>query len=422
LNPTTIKTAYAAARERYAEMGVECDDALDTLSATPISLQCWQGDDVRGLETASAGDPGGGLQVTGSHPGRARNAEELRRDLAMAMALSPGCQRVNLHACYPDGVGPAADRDALEPAHFQGWIDWAKRLGIGLDFNPTFFAHSKAASGLTLTHPDPAVREFWIAHGVACRRIGQAMGRALGTPCVVNVWIPDGSKDSPADRSGPRERLRDSLDRVFAEAIDPAAARDSVEPKLFGIGSESYVAGSYDFYLAYAVARHKMLCLDMGHFHPTEGIADKLSAVLGWLDEALIHVSRGVRWDSDHVVVLSDELRTVAEEIVRGGYLPRVHLAMDYFDASINRVAAWVIGARSLTKALLMALVEPAAELRRMEADGDFTGRLALMEDLKTMPLGAVWDEFCRREDVPTGNLWMSDIRRYETDVQMKRT
>jgi L-rhamnose isomerase len=333
----------------------------------------------------------------------------------------PGKHRFNLHAIYADLKGRKVDRNELAPEHFQDWIDWAKEQGLKLDFNPTFFSHPKADDGFTLSHADAGIRRFWVEHGVCCRKIGEAMGRALGSPCIVNVWIPDGYKDLPADRWAPRARLRESLDEIFAEEIDPQHMRDAVESKLFGIGSESYVAGSHEFYLSYGVANGKMICLDAGHFHPTEGIADKLSAVLTFMDEVLLHVSRGVRWDSDHVVILNDDLRMLAEEIVRGDALPRVHIGLDFFDASINRLAAWVIGTRAMIKSLLLALLQPLHTLKTLELDGDFTARLALMEDLKTMPFGAVWDYYCRQQDVPAGMAWLEEVRRYEAEVLAQR-
>ena len=415
-----VDQAFALAKERYAGLGVDVERALARLAAIPISLHCWQGDDVGGFENTGA-ELGGGLAVTGSYPGKARTPDELRGDLDRALSLIPGTHRLNLHASYAETGGKRVERDALEPAHFAGWIDWAQSKRMGMDFNPTFFAHPKAADGFTLAHPDPAIRRFWIDHGVVCRKIGAAFGEALGTPCVTNVWIPDGSKDTPVDRKGPRLRLAESLDAVFAEPIDPALNLDAVEAKLFGIGSESYVVGSHEFYLGYAIARKKLLCLDAGHFHPTEVISDKISAVLTWLDEILLHVSRGVRWDSDHVVTLTDELQAIAQEVVRGDDLDRVHIGLDFFDASINRVAAWVIGTRCMLKALLLALLEPTERLRRLEAEGDLTSRLAMLEELKTLPLGAVWDYYCAKSDVPVGPAWIDEVKRYEKDVLSRR-
>jgi len=360
--------------------------------------------------------------VTGNYPGKARTPDELRGDLDKALSLIPGSHRLNLHACYAETGGKEIERDQLLPEHFQGWIDWAKTNGMGLDFNPTYFAHPKADDGFTLSHSDDGIRQFWIDHGIACRHIGAAMGQSLGTPCVTNVWIPDGMKDLPVDRKAPRERLAGALDALFAEEIDPAHNLDAVESKLFGIGSEAYVVGSHEFYLGYAISRNKLLCLDAGHFHPTETIADKLSSVMQYVDRCLLHVSRGVRWDSDHVVILNDDLNAIAQELVRGDYLGRVHIGLDFFDASINRVAAWVIGTRAMIKALLAAMLEPINLLRQFERDGDFTARLAMLEEIKSLPVGAVWDYYCLTKDVPVGVAWLDEVRRYENDVLNART
>jgi L-rhamnose isomerase len=417
---TTSEKAFALANEQYAEWGVDVDAALERLAAVAISLHCWQGDDVGGFEEL-AQEIGGGLAVTGQYPGKARTALELRSDLDKALSLLPGSHRLNLHASYAETEGRKIERDALEPEHFRNWIEWAQSRRIGIDFNPTFFAHPFAKSGYTLAHPDRGIARYWIDHGIACRRVGAAIGEALGTPCITNVWVPDGSKDSPIDRAGPRKRLADALDAIFAEPIDPAFNRDAVEGKLFGLGSEAYVAGSHEFYFGYAVSRRKLLCLDTGHYHPTEIVSDKISAVLMYLDEILLHVSRGVRWDSDHVVILSDELMAIAQELVRGDYLGRVHIGLDFFDASINRVAAWVIGSRCMIKALLLAFLEPSETLRRLEADGDTTARLALLEELKTLPAGAIWDHYCRKHGVPAGADWLAEVRAFERDVLAKR-
>jgi len=416
----TLEKRYRLACEQYAEWGVDAPRAVERLGAVAVSLQCWQGDDVRGFEGAGA-EIGGGLAVTGAYPGRARNADELQSDLEMACSLIPGRHRVNLHASYADHGGRRVDRDALSVDGFTGWIDWARARRLGLDFNPTFFAHPLAADGWTLSHADPAVRRFWIDHGRACRRIGAAFGAALGSPCVTNVWIPDGMKDVPIDRKGPRGRLCESLDAMFAEPLDGNHLRDAVEGKLFGIGSESYVVGSQDFYLGYALSRRTLLCLDMGHYHPTESVADKISALLGFLDGVLLHVSRGIRWDSDHVVTLTDELEALAQELVRGDALGRVHLGLDYFDASVNRVAAWVVGTRALLKALLLAFLEPLELLREVEAGGDYTARLAWGEEAKALPHGAIWDHWCARHGVPTGRGWLEPVRAYERDVLARR-
>ena len=419
-----VRGAYEIAREAYAALGVDAETAIERALAVPVSLHCWQADDVTGFEAAGEAAGSGGLLATGNYPGRARNAGELRSDLEQVLALVPGVHRANVHAIYaetggPGGAGRRVDRDALEPKHFAGWIEWAKKRGIGLDFNPTFFAHPKAADGRTLSHPDAGVRAFWIAHGIACRRIGEAMARELGTPCGVNLWIPDGSKDLPADRWSPRRRLVESLDAIYADdlGIDRRLCLDSVESKLFGLGSEAYVVGSHEFYLAYAVARGLAVCLDMGHFHPTETVHDKLSAILALADWLLLHVSRPVRWDSDHVVLFDDDVRAVFQELVRGAALGRVKVALDYFDASINRVAAYIIGARAVRKAILYALLDPSERLKALEAEGQGARKLALMEEMKTLPFGAVWDMLCLGACVPPAGGWMPKVEAYEKDV-----
>ena len=416
----TIENAYRIAKQRYAEFGVDTDDAMDRLGRIAVSMHCWQGDDVGGFET-DEGLTGGGIMATGAYPGKARTADELRADFEKAYSLIPGTHRLNLHAIYLEAGGKKIERDQIEPGHFKRWIDWAKGLAIGIDFNPTFFSHPKANDGFTLTHRDEGIRKFWVDHGIACRKVGEVIGRELGSPCVTNVWIPDGYKDVTIDRQAPRRRLIKSLDEMFAEPIDPKFNLDAVECKLFGIGSETYVAGSHEFYLAYAVANRKLLCLDAGHFHPTETIADKISSVMLFLDEILLHVSRGIRWDSDHVVILTDDLRAIAAEIVRNDLLGRVHIGLDFFDASINRVAAWVIGTRAMIKALLLALLEPTDRLRNLEQSGDFTGRLAMVEEIKTLPFGAVWDQYCLKQEVPVGGAWLEDARTYEREVTGRR-
>ncbi|MBP89435.1 MAG: L-rhamnose isomerase [Planctomycetaceae bacterium] len=420
LTNQSIERAYTLAKERYAAVGVDTNAAIQRLASLPISVHCWQGDDVGGFENSDQ-EIGGGLAVTGSYPGKARTPDELRADLEKAFSLIPGQHRLNLHASYADYEGPRVERDELAPEHFQTWIDWAKEQSLGLDFNPTYFAHDKAADGFTLSHEVGAIQQFWIDHGVACRKIGAAMGEAVGSPCITNIWIPDGMKDTPIDRRGPRERLAAALDEIFAEPLDPSFNLDAVECKLFGLGSESYVVGSHEFYLGYAISRKKLLCLDAGHFHPTEVISDKISSVLQYIDRLLLHVSRGVRWDSDHVITLNDELQAIAHELVRGDYLDRVHLGLDFFDASINRVAAWVIGTRCMIKALLLAMVEPTECLREYEATGDFTSRLAMLEEAKTSPSGAVWDYYCLQSQVPVGEAWLQVVRQYEKDVLSRR-
>ena len=418
----TLQT-YSLARERYLEIGVDTDVALEALASIPIALHCWQGDDVGGFESAGATLNGGGIQVTGNYPGKARTLEELRADLDRVFTLLPGKHRLNLHAIYGDFSGKKVERDAIAPVHFQSWIDWAKARGLhGLDFNPSYFAHPLANNGATLTHRDNHVRQFWINHGVACRRIGAEMGRQLGTKTITNIWVPDGMKDSPANRKGPRQLLEQSLDAIFADPIDLRHHLDAVESKLFGIGSESFVPGSHEFYLGYAIKNQKALCLDAGHFHPTETLADKISSTLQFAPEIILHVSRGVRWDSDHVVLFDDPTRATMEEIIRGEFLSRVRIGLDFFDASINRIAAWVIGARATLKCLLYALLEPASKLCELEANGDFTARLAWMEEIKALPFGAVWDEHCRRHNVPEGAAWLDVVRDYEGSVLSRRS
>ncbi len=415
-----IATAFRLACERYAALDVNVDAALQTLATIPVSLHCWQGDDVGGFES-SATALGGGLVATGNHPGKARTPDELRADLEKALSLIPGRHRVNLHAIYGEFGGRKVDRDAIEPAHFKNWIAWAKDCGLGLDFNPTCFSHPKAADGFTLAHRDARIRRFWIEHCRRSREIGAAMGRALGSPCVTNVWIPDGFKDTPADRQASRERLAAALDEVFAKSLPAKHNLDAVEGKLFGIGAESCTVGSHEFYLGYAITRHKLLCLDAGHFHPTESVADKISSVLLYVPEILLHVSRGVRWDSDHVVTFNDDLLAIAREVVASGQLRRVHLGLDYFDAGINRIAAWVIGTRNLLRALLVALLEPPA-IRAAELAGDNTTRLALQEESRALPFGAVWEFYCESRGVPASQSWLAEVKRHETAVLARRS
>jgi L-rhamnose isomerase len=410
---------YTHAKETYAAHGVDTEEVLKSLAATPISLHCWQGDDVGGFESAGTDLAGSGLAATGNYPGKARTLAELRSDIEKALSLIPGKHRLNLHACYADLGGKKKERSGYGVAEFQSWIDWAKSQGLGMDFNPSFFAHPKASSGYTLSSADKGIRDYWIEHGKGSRRIGAEIGRQLGSTCVTNVWIPDGSKDLPADRKAPRLRLETALDEMFSEKIDPKQNLDAVECKLFGIGSESYVVGSHEFYMGYAVKNQKLLCLDAGHFHPTEQLADKISSVLQFVPELLLHVSRGVRWDSDHVVLLDDPTIAIMEELVRGDFLGRTHIGLDFFDASINRIAAWVIGTRSAQKALLLALLQPIKAMRAAEQNGSNWERLALMEESKTLPTGAIWNEFCRRNDVPAD--WMGEVRSYEKSVLSKR-
>jgi L-rhamnose isomerase len=415
-----IEKAYQLARERFAQLGVDTDKALGKLARISISIHCWQGDDVGGFENAG-GQLGDGLAVTGNYPGKARTPDQLRADFEKVLSLVPGRHRFNLHASYAEMNGRQVGRDALSADQFKNWIAWAKSRHIGLDFNQTYFSHPKVVGGFTLTSPDKAVRNFWIEHGIRCREIGAEIGKALGKTCLTNLWIPDGMKDTPADRKGPRERLVESLDAIYKKKIDPKYNVDSVEPKLFGIGAESYTPGSHEFYIGYAISRQILLTLDAGHYHPTEGIADKISSVLCFLPEIALHVSRGVRWDSDHVVTLTDDLEAIAQEIVWGGYLGRVRIGLDYFDASINRIAAWVIGTRNMLKALLLALTAPIERLKALEIEGDYTSRLALMEDAKSLPTGAVWDYFCLSQDVSPRENWLEIVKQYEKDVLSKR-
>ncbi len=413
-----IRAAYELAKERFAEQGVDTDAVLATLDAVPISIQCWQGDDVLGFEDPNASLTGG-IQATGNYPGRARTAPELRADLEVALSLIPGRHRVNLHAIYLEAE-ESVERDAIEPAHFAGWVGWARQQGLGLDFNPTCFSHPRSAQNLTLSHPDRAIRQFWIDHCIASRRISEYMGAELNSPAIMNIWIPDGYKDSPADRLAPRQRLSAALDEILG-ALEGSHHKVAVEGKLFGIGAESYTVGTNEFYLGYAATRKTLVCLDAGHFHPTENVADKISTCLCYLDEILLHVSRPVRWDSDHVVLLDEATIAIAQEIVRCRALERVHIGLDFFDASINRVAAWVIGARNMRKALLFALLEPRQALLSAENGFDFTARLALLEEEKSMPWTAVWDYYCLTQEKPCGMDWLQTVRRYEEEVLSRR-
>lgn len=415
-----IDQDYESAKARYAALGVDADAALRLVAAIPVSIHCWQGDDVAGFEGAD-GLSGGGILATGNYPGRARNADELRADAETAFSLIPGTKRFNLHALYAETGGKKVARDELTADHFARWIDWAKSAKIGLDFNPSFFSHPLADSGWTLASADTKTREFWIRHGKASRRIASAMGEKLGTPAVNNIWIPDGSKDLPADRSGPRERLHAALDEVLAEKLPATTLIDAVECKLFGIGSEAYVVGSHEFYMGYAIKKGLKLCLDMGHFHPTETIADKISALLLFVPGLLLHISRGVRWDSDHVALFSDETREVCREIARAKAFDRVNLALDYFDASINRIAAWTIGARAVQKALLEAALEPIGLIRTAETEGRNHERLALMEEAKSLPFSAVWDKYCADQGAPIGAEWLARIADWEKATIAKR-
>ncbi|GAB6254823.1 L-rhamnose isomerase [Peribacillus sp. N1] len=416
----TIKEQYVAAKQAYANWGIDVDAALETLKKVPISIHCWQGDDIGGFEVNKS-ELSGGIDITGNYPGKATTPEELRMDLEKALSLIPGKHRVNLHAIYAETNGEAVERDQLEPKHFENWLNWAKENGLGLDFNPTLFSHEKAADGLTLSHPNEEIREFWIDHCIASRKIGEYFGRELGNPCLTNIWIPDGYKDIPSDRLTPRKRLKESLDRIFTAEVDETCNWDAVESKVFGIGSESYVVGSHEFYLGYALKNNKICLVDTGHYHPTETVSNKISSMLLYSDKLALHVSRPVRWDSDHVVILDDELREIALEIVRNDALNQVIIGLDFFDASINRVAAWTIGTRNMIKALLYALLVPNDHLKELQEKGDFTERLALMEEFKTYPFGAIWDYYCEKMNVPVKERWLTQVKEYERDVLAKR-
>lgn len=411
---STVNQAYELAKQQFADLGVDTEKAMSLLSTLPISMHCWQGDDVSGFEHQEGGLTGG-IQATGNYPGKARSPQELRSDLEVAFSLIPGAKRLNLHASYLEADGKV-ERNEIKPQHFSHWVEWAKTNKLGLDFNPTYFSHPLSAEA-TLTHQNKEIRDFWIEHGKACRKISEYFGKELGTASVMNIWLPDGSKDLVVDKFAPRQRLVESLDEIISEKIDPKYHLDAVESKLFGIGVESYTAGSNEFYVAYAATRKTALCFDAGHFHPTESIADKISAVMPFIQHLLLHVSRPVRWDSDHVVLLDDETQAIANEIVRQKLFERVHIGLDFFDASINRIAAWVIGTRNMQKALLKALLEPTAQLKELENRRDFTARLALLEEQKSLPWQAVWAMYCERNGVPAGSQWLEDVRDYERKV-----
>lgn len=412
-------SALARAKEVYAELGVDVETAIETCLQVPVSVHCWQADDVNGFEISEASADTGGILATGNYPGRARNGDELRLDLDKAFSLCPGSHRANLHAIYAETGGLAVSRDSIGPEHFTRWIDWGNERQVALDFNPTYFGHPMAASGFTLSNSDEGVRQFWIRHGIASRQIASVIAQRQGGPCINNHWIPDGSKDSPADRWSPRARLIDSYNQIFGNSYPGCV--DAVESKLFGLGSEDYVVGSFEFYASYALAKQMVFCLDMGHFHPTETIADKLSSLLQFHPRLLIHTSRPMRWDSDHVVLFNDDLKNVFLELARGKALDRVYVALDYFDASINRVAAYVIGMRATRKAILYALLDPSARLQSLERNGKLAHKLALMEEAKTLPFADVWNELCEREDVPAGRTWIDDVEAYERTELARR-
>ena len=420
-NKTLVGKAYELAREQYAAIGVDTDAAIARMKELAISLHCWQTDDVGGFETPDATLSGGGIQTTGNYPGKARTIDQARADLEKAMSLLPGKQRLNLHAIYGDFKGERVDRDQIEVKHFQSWIDWCKSLGIGMDFNATCFAHPKADAGFTLSSKDEDIRQFWVDHVSRCRAISAEIGKQLGTPCVHNTWIPDGMKDIPVDRNGYRSQLKKSLDQAMAVDYPKEHMKDAIESKVFGIGLESMTVGSHEFYLGYAIKNNKLICLDNGHFHPTEQVGDKISSCLQFVDEVLLHVTRPVRWDSDHVVTLNDEIQLIASEIVRNDFMGRVKVGLDFFDASINRIGAYVVGTRAAQKAFLVAMLEPTRQLVELEESGRYFERLAMLEELKTMPFSAVWDQYCLQEGVPVGMDYIAEIQQYEKDVLSRR-
>lgn len=408
------KELYELAKKKYEKLGIDVGKVLDELKDIKISIHCWQGDDIKGF--ISKESLSGGIQVTGDYLGRARTPDELRADLKFAMSLIPGKHKVNLHAIYAD-TDENITLDKIEPRHYQKWVDWAKENGYGLDFNPTCFSNPMLKDGFSLTSPNPEVRKFWIDHCKQCLKIGNYFGQELNQKCITNIWIPDGFKDTPYSKLNPRVLLKDSLDQIFEEKYDSKNELVALESKVFGIGAESYTPGSNEFYLGYAVDNNLSVCLDAGHFHPTEVISDKISSVLLFTDELLLHVSRPVRWDSDHIVVLDDELNAIAQALVRENLIDRTHIGLDYFDATVNRIAAWVIGTRNMIKALLKAKLEPVEFLSKCELSGDYTSRLAIVEELKTYPFGVIFDHYCEINGVPTGEQWLAIVKKYEEDI-----
>jgi L-rhamnose isomerase len=416
-----IEQSYNIAKQQYAQMGIDTDAVIEKMNEVVISLHCWQTDDVGGFETPDSELSGGGIQVTGNYPGKASSIEQMRADLDKVLALLPGKQRLNLHAIYGEFGGKLVDRNEITVEHFQGWIDWAKERGMGLDFNATCFSHPRAADGFTLSSKNEENRKFWVEHVARCRAIAAEMGKQLGTPCVHNTWIPDGAKDTPIDRNGHRALLKKSLDEAFSVDYPKEQMKDAVESKLFGIGAESMTVGSHDFYLSYAVKNNKLICLDNGHFHPTEQVGDKISACLQFLDEVLLHVTRPIRWDSDHVVTLGEDLQLIASEIIRNNFLSRVKIGLDFFDGSINRIGAYVVGTRAAQQAFLIALLEPTASIKEMEENGKNFERLAMLEIMKSKPWGAVWDYYCLQNNVPVAEDFIAEIQQYENEVLAKR-
>ncbi len=416
-----IEQAYAIAREQYTALGVDTDAAIKKMKDIVISLQCWQTDDVGGFETPDSKLSGGGIQATGNYPGKATTIDEMRSDLEKVLSLLPGNQRLNLHAIYGDFQGEKVDRNQIEIKHYQSWINWCKEQGIGMDFNASLFSHPRAASDFTLSSKNEEDRSFWVEHLKRCRSVSAEIGKQLGTPCVHNTWIPDGSKDTPIDRNGHRTLLKQSLDEAMAVKYTKEHMKDAVESKLFGIGMESMTVGSHEFYLGYAIKNNILICLDNGHFHPTEQIGDKISACLHFLDEVLLHITRPVRWDSDHVVTLNDDVQLIASEVIRNNFLNRVNIGLDFFDASINRIGAYVVGTRATQKAFLIAMLEPTSMLKKYEEAGQYFERLALLEELKTKLFGAVWDYYCLQENVPVGEDYITEIQQYEKKVLSNR-
>lgn len=415
----TITKAYEAAKARYAAVGVDTDAVLEKMQNVKISMHCWQGDDVKGFLTPN-GELTGGIMSTGNYPGAAHTPDELRADLEKAYSLIPGKHKLNLHAIYLD-TDETVDLDEIEPKHYEKWVNWAKEQGIGLDFNPTFFSHPMMKDGFTLSHPDKSVRDFWIEHGKRSRRVAEYFGKELGETCYTNFWVPDGFKDNPIDRLAPRKRLMESLDEIFSEEIDEKYNVDTVESKLFGLGAEAYTVGSHEFYMGYGLTRHKTILLDAGHFHPTEVISNKISSLALFSNRLMLHVSRPVRWDSDHVVIMDDELQEIAKEIVRNDLLERTAIGLDFFDGTINRIAAWVVGTRNTQKALLKAMLEPTQNLKDLENHFDFTSRLVLTEELKDFPYSDVWNYFCLKNNVPVGLDWFEEVKEYETKILAER-
>ena len=413
-----MNSRYEYAKECYAKIGIDTEAVLDKLNQVPVSIHCWQGDDVGGFENTA--DLSGGIMATGNYPGKARNAEELMADMEKVLSMVPGKHKINLHAIYAVTDTPV-DRDKLEPKHFEKWVEFAKKNNIGLDINPTLFSHPMAADGLTLSHPDEKVRRFWIDHCKAMREVGAYFGKELGITCVNNIWIPDGYKEIPADRMGPRQRLKESLDEILSVKYDKKYLIDTVESKVFGIGVEAYTVGSHEFYMNYAAKNDCLCLLDNGHYHPTEMVSDKIPSMLLFADKVALHVTRPMRWDSDHVVIFDDELKEIAKEIVRCDALDKVIIGLDYFDASINRISAWVVGTRNMRKALLFAMLLPHNELKKYQEDGNFTKMLALSEEYKFYPFADVWDEFCRRNNAPQGESWYTQVEEYEKEVLSKR-